>query len=127
MEDWQWQLLRKAAYFSLLAMDNKLDLPQNGSLPKNMEDLNLYIAGLQFQIDLEETLQITSDALIEISDRMAEIHRVAAAVKVNSPSGDVVAQLKADLQKISNDLKRDQRFKAGVALAGAVAKIIGQL
>jgi len=127
MEDWQWKLIRKAVYFSLLAMDNKLDLPQNASLPKNMDDLGSYVQGIQFVIDLNKTLKITSDALKDIATRMAEIHRVAAAVKVNAPSAEVVAQLKEDLQTISEDLKNDQRFKAGVALAGAVANIIGKV
>jgi len=52
---------------------------------------------------------------------------IAAAVIVNSPTDEDVAQLRADLQKISDDLKADQRFKAYVALAGAVANIIGEV
>jgi hypothetical protein len=57
---------------------------------------------------------------------MAALHRMAAAIQVNAPSAAEVAALQKDLQTISDDLKRDQRFKAGVAMAGALAGIISK-
>ncbi len=123
----QWNLIREATYAILLGMDNQLNLPQNVFLPKNRNNLSDQIDALQFEADLDQTLQITSDALKEVSSKMAEIHDVAATITVNAPSDEDIDKLKKDLNKISDDLKNDQRFKTVVALASATANIIGQL
>lgn len=92
--------------------------------PATIRELDFFARGLSFEFQLDRALQFTSEALQKIANQMAELHRVAAAILVNAPSADEIKGLQNDLEKISNQLKRDQRFKAGVAIAGALAGII---
>jgi len=125
MKDNEWNLIRKVTYWTLLDLDGEIELPVGGFMPTTIRELDLYARGLDFRFQLDETLQFTSEALKGVADKMATFHRVAAAITVNGPSAEEIAGLQKDLETISEDLKGDQRFKAGVAVAGALAGIIG--
>lgn len=127
MKDPEWNLIRKVTYWTLLSLDGKIDLPPGTTMPTNIRELDFYARGLSFEFQLDQTLQLTSETLRQVAANMGVFHRLAAAIIVNAPSPQEIAALQADLEAISNDLKRDQRFKAGVALAGAVAGVVGQL
>jgi hypothetical protein len=127
MEDNEWNLIRKVTYWTLQDLDKQIELPPGRSMPTNMSELDDYARDLTFELRLDKTLELTSEALKEVAKNMDELHRVAAAVRVNAPSAEEIAALQADLQTISEDLKGDQRFKAGVAIAGSLAGIIGKL
>ena len=125
MKDQEWNLIRKVTYWVLKDLDGKIQLSAEGFMPTTIRELDLFARGLDFEFQLDRTLQFTSEALREVASKMAALHRVAAAIQVNAPSAEEIAAVQQDLQTISDDLKNDQRFKAGVTLAGALAGIIG--
>jgi len=124
MKDTEWNLIRKVTYWTLLDLDGQIRLQEGPFPPATIRELDFFARGLSFEFQLDRALQFTSEALQKIANQMAELHRVAAAILVNAPSADEIKGLQNDLEKISNQLKRDQRFKAGVAIAGALAGII---
>ena len=123
MNDQQWNLIRKASYWTLLDLDGRITLP-GGHMPKTIIELDFYTRGLSFEFQLDQTLEFTSNALLDVAQRMAEFHRIATRIQVNAPSALEIAGLKTDLQTVNQRLKGDQRFKVGVALAGSVADIL---
>ena len=125
MKDQEWNLIRKVTYWVLKDLDGTIELSAEGFMPTTIRELDLFARGLDFEFQLDRTLKFTSEALREVASKMAALHRVAAAIQVNAPSAEEIAAVQQDLQTISDDLKNDQRFKAGVALAGALAGIIG--
>ncbi len=127
MKDWEWELIRKAIWVTLSSMDKTFPLEGQGSLPKDIDGLSIYINGLSFEADLSKTLEITDDTFKKVAAQMAEIHQLASIITVEKPTDEQVSQLREDLKKISEDLKNDQHFKAGIAFAGALAGIVKQI
>lgn len=124
LEEWEWNVIRRVVYWVLLDLDGRIQLPIGRRVPKNIEELYFFARGLTFEFQLDETLELTREALLDAAESLAAAHRAAAAVQVNAPTAEQVDALNENLGTISRHFQRDQRFKAAVSLAGSVANII---
>ncbi len=121
-------LLTKIMYASIndKIILNDPDSPVSDFPKNNPREWANWALGVNFILSLDETVEITNSALKNVTKALAATHNLAAAIKVSSPSEDIIKSLTENLKKLNEVIKADQKFHAaldiGEALAGEIEK-----
>jgi|GEM_PF-5716963 hypothetical protein len=113
---------------ALKALQQGVILPKPADQGKDLSvlaQLRSYVIGCEVIIEDSDILNGTYESLDGVAGALAAAHRTAAAVKVDAPSEAEVAAIMADLTKLSDAIKQDQRFSASLSLLEAAAKAYG--
>jgi hypothetical protein len=109
-----WELNRQFIYCLLYCANEGLSISNftNSSPPLSDDEKLSLIRGVSFEIDLDQALTLTANALKDASGSLAAAHDAAAAVTVDAPTSIEYDALEVDLEKLSLYVKRDQTAKA---------------
>ena len=90
----------------------------------NFEDLRMIVQASAAQSFLDENLDITRDALAQVSESLAQAHDAAARVTVTEPSDADVQDFLAKLRTLHDDIQANQRFRVASEIAKSLANTI---
>ncbi len=90
----------------------------------DFETLRRNIQASAAQSFLDENLEMTRDALAQVSESLAQAHDAAALVTVAEPSDADVRDFVQKLRAVHEDIQRDQRFRVASELAKSLADTI---
>lgn len=110
---------------ALKAIQQGIILPKSADQGKDLSipaQLRSYVIGCEVIVADSDILNGTYESLDGVAGALAAAHRTAAAVKVDAPSAAEVNAIIADLTKLSDAVKQDQRFSAALSLLNAAAK-----
>jgi hypothetical protein len=122
--DADWNVMRAYIYNLLLAADGRGTLSTDSAVPSTIDDMRSLVKAQRFEMRLDETLQMTTDALKDASGALTQAHRVAAAVQVNAPTVARAAELEGDLRALGRFVQRDRRAKALSSFFASAAEAI---
>lgn len=125
LDDEQKRLAGEAARILTLILEDKLS-DSSLTVPDGMtwDDLQTLIDDLALEDELDENVEAADDALQDIADILAGIHRKAADVTVDMPSDQQIEGMKEKLGELSEHLEGDQNFERAAKLAGSLADLI---
>lgn len=109
-----WELNRQYIYCLLYCANEGLSIRNfiDSNPPLSDDEKLSLVRGVSFEIDLDQALKLTANALADASGSLAAAHDAAAAVTVDAPTSTEYDALEVDLEKLSFYVKRDQTAKA---------------
>jgi hypothetical protein len=124
-----WGLIRRYIYCLLYCAQHSLSISNftDSSPPLTDEQKLALIRGVDFEIDLDQALTLTTNALADASGSFTAAHNAAAAVTVDAPTAEEYDDLEEDLANLSSYVKRDQTAKALSGFLADAADSVGAL
>lgn len=117
------EIIRKA--MKVLA----LELREAGTLGdvrrfENLMQLRIYLNAIQFRKELDELVDVTDEALRDISDRLADAHEAAAGITIAAPTQAEVESFQQALRDLHDDIKNDERRQQASKFVESLAKVM---
>lgn len=116
LADWERRVLRSAMeIFKLECVDpNSILDPKS---PQNFLELQSYVNENYHRAELDGMLSITEDALVKVSQNLADAHEQAAKVVESAPTAAEVKKLMDLLGDVDQDIQKDQKFHVALQLS----------
>ena len=108
-------------------MEGEFDAPGSIDLDPNFVDwfeLSEFVELVRIRAYIDESVELTEDALEQVATELAASHRAAAAILVEAPSDEEVNDFKAKLEELHAAIQDRQRYAAALKIAMSVATTI---